>query len=419
VVNGLTKPLPAGGHVADAVYNRNQNRVYLTNPDLDRLEVFDVNDTSFKAGIPVGSDPWGIALWPADTLGANLDRVMVANSGGTDISIVDVGLGREIARHALPNFVIQSVQYEIDPQTSTLKLKVTSYDFSDRPQYLAATCRPTTGGTACAADSIYAVYGTAGTAAQAADLADRGTVRWENLTSATPQAHFFWEQAEKPPSPEYDTLEVIVDRGPTSTPDTIVSAACGIVVNLNEQAFADSTFVRNSGNFTHALFGEGGTGAKGAFDFARAMAYNGTSTITSTPCTVTLSGITFSGRLERDRGISPGIRVSDFLVNTAIPIRSVAVNFNGLTNMVRADSVYVFDEALRLRGIIGAGGNNVGMDLNFDHTFRAGTGGTPGTSGGTLDPNARLLFAASPDPEIDVFDTYFWGKVATIPSRIR
>ena len=99
------------------------------------------------------------------------------------------------------------------------------------------------------------------------------------------------DQAEKPPAPEWDTLQVVVDRGPYVAPDTILSGACGITVSINELAFADSTFVRNSGNFTHALFGEGGTGAKGAFDFARTMAYNGERTITNTTCTATLSTI--------------------------------------------------------------------------------------------------------------------------------
>jgi hypothetical protein len=420
VVRGLTKTLPSGGHVVDAVFDRNNNRVYLTNWDLDQVEVFDVTDTSFQGAIPVGSRPWGIALWPRDTLGNSADTVVVANSGGTDLSIVDVSLGRERRRHALPNFIAQTVEVQITNDQvvpPALQLKVADYDFSDRPQYLAMTCR-VAGGTACSPTNIIAVYSTAPTQAQQAVLQNRGTMRWENLTSAAPQSHFFWEQAEKLPAPETDTLQIVVDRGPVLGSDILLGASCGRTVNLVELGYADSTFTRNSGNFTHALIGEGGTGNDPALDFARAINYNVTTGLTVTACpTINLAGVLFTGREEVDDGISPGIRVRDFLVNTAIPVRSIGVNFNGLTNLVRADSVYVFDEGLRLRGLIGATGVNAGMDLNFNHAFQAGTGGTPGTSGGSLDPNDRLAFMASEDPEIDVFDTYFWGLVARIPVR--
>jgi hypothetical protein len=322
-------------------------------------------------------------------------------------------------RHALPNFLIQTVEVQITNDQvvpPAVQLKIAEYDFSDRPQYLAMTCRAA-GGTACSPTGIIAVYSTAPTQAQQGALQYRGTMRWENLTSAAPESHFFWEQAEKLPSPETDTLQIIVDRGPVLGSDILLGASCGRTVNVVELGFADSTFTRNSGNFTHALIGEGGSGNQPSLDFARAMSYNVSRGVTVNACPViTLAGVPFTGREEVDNGISPGIRVRDFIVNTAIPVRSIGVNFNGLTNLFRADSVYVFDEGLRLRGLIGATGVNAGMDLNFNHAFQAGTAGTP-TFGGSLDPNDRLAFMASTDPEIDVFDTYFWGLVARIPIR--
>ncbi|MDO8665104.1 MAG: hypothetical protein Q7J79_00720, partial [Gemmatimonadales bacterium] len=36
---------------------------------------------------------------------------------------------------------------------------------------------------------------------------------------------------------------------------------------------------------------------------------------------------------------------------------------------------------------------------------------------GSLNPNDRVLFAARPDANIDVFDTFFYGRVTTIPIR--
>jgi hypothetical protein len=417
VVHGLTTALRQGSRIVDAVYNRNRDEVYLTNVAYNQVEVFRVTDNTFATPINVGSQPWGIALWPRDTLGGNGDTVIVANSGGTDLSIVDLNLGRERRRHALPNFLIQSVQTEKDPATDSIKLKITEFDFSDRPQYLAATCRAA-GGTACSATDIIAVYSTVGTEAQQAEFPGAGTVRWENLTSASPQSHFFWEQAEVAPSPESDTLQIIVDRGRTVGSSIILAATCGRTVNIAELAFADSTFVRNSGNFTRALIGEGGSAVTPALVFARAMGYDVTGGLQVTACpTVTIQGVPFSGNEELDRGVSPGLRVRDFIVNTAVPIRSIAINFNGLTNMIRADSIYVLDNELRLRGILSSGGANPGMALNFNHAFLAGTGGTLGTSGGTLDPNERLSFSATGGPQIDVFDTYFFARVATIEIR--
>jgi hypothetical protein len=419
IVAGRTVPLPAGGRIVDAIYNRNLNEVYLTNVELDRLEVFDVASTSFASDVPVGSRPWGIALWPVDTLGANADRVVVANSGGTDLSIVDVAARREIDRHALPNFIIQAVTTERDEETGVIQIKITEHDFSDRPQYLGTTCR-TAGGTACHPDSIYAVYSTSPTIDQG-EFPLRGSIRWENIGS-TPiaESHFFWEQAVVPPDPDFDTLQVIVDRGPTLGQETILAAACGVMVDIDQLVFRDTTFVRNSGNFTHALIGEGGVVGEG---FARAVGYNGNQLVTDTPCTgtVTVGDSIFNlpaGPLKQDLGITPGIRVRDFISNTATSVNSIGINFNGLTNLVRTtDSVYVLNESLRLKGLVAVPGINAGMDLNFDHAFEAGIGGTPGTFGGTADSTNRVVFLATESPTIEIFDTFFFSRVATIPVK--
>jgi hypothetical protein len=111
VVAGVTRPLPLGGKIADAIFSANQNELYLTNPLLSRVEIFQVANTSFVAGgIPTaGPQPWGIALWPRDTLGNYADSIVVANSGGTELSIIDVrpGVRRLAWRQGLPNFIVQ------------------------------------------------------------------------------------------------------------------------------------------------------------------------------------------------------------------------------------------------------------------------------------------------------------------------
>ncbi len=413
VVAGVTRPLPKGGKVADAIYNRNLNEIYLTNVALDRLEIFRLVDTTFDPnGIATGSRPWGLALWPRDQTGANGDTVIVANSGGTNLSIIDVAGRQERRRHALPNFLIQSVQTEVDGATGLIKLKITEFDFSDRPEFVGSVCRD----PGCT--DVYAVYSTTPTESQPNPFRLRGTMRWENLTNAAPASHFFWEHAEKAPSPDTDTLQVIVDRGPGTPRDLVLSAACGVTVSMDELAFIDTTYVRNSGDFSHALIGEGGSAAGPVLEFARAIGYNATTGVTTTPCdTIVIEGVKFAGREERDNGISPAIRVRDFISNTATVVKAVSLNFNGLTNLIRADSIYVLDEGLRLIGLVPAGGVNAGMDLNFDHNFDARAGGTPGTDGGGGNPDNRLVFVARPDATIEVYDTWFYGLVGTVPIR--
>lgn len=447
VVAGVTKELPTGGLVADGIVNRGlgaAGEVYLTNWERDQLEVFDIATRSFGTPIPIGSRPWGIALWPVDTLGTNANMVMVANSGGTNISIVDMAGRIETRRHALPNFIIQSVESEINPETGQIEEKIEEFDFSDRPQFIGATCRPTDGMTTCAADSIYAVYSTTPTPGQTLPFPNLGTLRWENLTACDPglgkdcfgfdgialtgdepdsaQSHFFWEHATIPPSPDADTLRVIAER--SGTFETLLFAEQGRTVNLPSLGFRDTTFVRNSGNFTHTFIGEGGNiGAAFArvmsYDGNRALAYDTTTVITSIDSSVVPPDTTFAsfGPSVRDPGISPGTEVRDFIANTAIPVRSIGTNFNGLTNLVRADSIYIINENLRLVGLIAVGGSNYGMDLNFDHAFTADAGGTTGTDGGPGDPNDRMLFAATDNPEIVVYDTWFYGEIASIPIR--
>src|SRR5439155_1148118 len=71
VVAGTTHSLPFGGHIADAIYNSNRRELYLTNDVLGRVEVYNLATSTFDPNgiITAGPVPWGIALWPVDTLG--------------------------------------------------------------------------------------------------------------------------------------------------------------------------------------------------------------------------------------------------------------------------------------------------------------------------------------------------------------
>jgi len=429
VVAGITVPLPAGGSIADAIFNANDSTLYLTNPSLSRVEVFQVANPGLggqpgfvAAGIPTaGPQPWGIALWPRDTLGNYGDSIVVANSGGTELSIIDVrpGVRRLVWRQDLPDFLIETYRILTNPTRE----EIIVYDVSDRPQYLATVCR-TAGSPACAADSIFAIYSTTPTVSSSSPFNGRATLRMEKLknTLDTTQlfSHLFWELAGDSTlsSTSKDTLRIELRRGrPYNQQKVVLTACAGVMIELARFGLGDSTFVRNSGNFTHAFVGEGGNISTA---FARVMGYSTLGrllqgAITQTSCAT--SGVTADqGENDRDAGMTPAIDVSDFISNTGVRVHSIATNFNGATNLVRADSIYYLDEGLRLKGTSPAPNGAFGMDMNYKHAFAAGTPGTP-TFGGAGNPNDRIAFSARPDGNIDVWDTFFYGQIGLITVR--
>src|SRR6185436_15473286 len=116
----------------------------------------------------------------------------------------------------------------------------------------------------------------------------------------------------------------------------------------------------------------------------------------------------------RDLGVTPYIDVSDFISNTGVNLHSVATNFNGLTNLVRADSIYFLDEGMKLKGTAPAPIGAFGMDMNYNHAFSANDPGTPTFPPGTGNPNDRIAFSARPDGNIDIWDTFYWRLVGIV-----
>ncbi len=435
VVAGITRTFPLGGTIADAIFNTNQNELYLTNPSRHRVEIFQVASTTFVAnpitfGVGV---PWGVALWPRDTLGNYGDSIVVADAGGTQLAIVDVRPGvRQLQwRQDLPNFLIETYKVLINAGGGHT-VELTVHDVSDRPQYVATVCRVTSATSNCHADSIFALYSTTPTVSSTSPFSGRATLRMEKLVNTTIPANLFgklfWELAATGSSISADTLRIEEIRGVTSS--VVLSACGGVTVKLDAFGLGDSTYARNTGNFTHAFFGEGGDISTA---FARVMAYTTKNQLIRrpdpAPC-FTSSTTRDSGEVDVDLGMSPAVNVSDFISNTGIHVSSIATNFNGRTNVVRADSIYYLDEFLRLKAtsctLAASGGSCVtgapGMDMNYFHDFSPGGSCTPNCGSGTNRDN-RLLFAARPDGNIDVFDTFDGGRLlnagvpVTIPLR--
>ena len=394
VVAGVTRQLPAGSVVADAMYHPGKDRLYITNITQNRVEVFDLATLSFQSGINVGSRPWGIAGWPLDNTGAMRDTVLVANSGGTSISYVGLDVagvsGAEVKRYQLPNIIAYTITTSTSA-TSGLPIQVsTKYDFSDRPQYLGATCRQA--GGVCG--DVILAYSTTPTAGQSAPFqSNNGTLRWENLTTGT--SHLFFEQAIGQSAGRSDTLEIIrydtngaIDTlVPYRYTNPVTGAVSSTVVDITRIGFRDTTFVRGSGDFNRAIFGEGGS-----VNGSRAMTYNAA------------RGLDPSFPFI-DLGVSPASDVSDFIANAFSKVQGVAINRDGSLVAIRGDSTYLLNGALRQQGVLPTTAANAGIDF---HPLNDAT---------MFPLSARLIFAASSEPLIDVYDTNCYQKVAVIQIR--
>jgi len=408
VVAGSTRPLPTGGVIADALYHARTDRLYFTNIQRNQLEVFNLGDSSFKSPVIVGSRPWGIAAWPRDHNGTMSDTLLVANSGGTDISYVNLNVsssGREVFRYALPNIIAFTITSKRSPAGFLLQER-TKYDFSDRPQYIGTTCA----GTGIACGDVILTYSTTPTPGQSAPFEkNNGTLRWENLM--TGKSHFFFEQAMGQDANSADTLEILRYDARTGDESVIVPymqnavSSTGtynysIVVRKQDLGFRDTTFVRNSGNFTRAAYGEGGP-----VSGTRAMTFDVNRGFVTTVRQPDNSVATLSFPVI-DRGVSAAQDVSDFVANSFAKVQGVAMNFDGSLTGIRADSTYMLNPQLRLQGILGTTQSNAGLDF---HPTNNGPNSFPLSS--------RLVFAASAEPVIEIFDSYCYKRMSTVPIR--
>jgi hypothetical protein len=107
-----------------------------------------------------------------------------------------------------------------------------------------------------------------------------------------------------------------------------------------------------------------------------------------------------------DKGISQATDVGDLVANAFSQVQGVAMNFDGSLAGVRADSTYLLNTQLRLQGILGTTRSNGGLDF---HPLNSGPNSFPLAT--------RLVFAASAEPVIEVFDSYCYKRMGSVPIR--
>jgi hypothetical protein len=98
--------------------------VYLTNTSQNRVEVFSLSTLSFEAPIQVGSSPVGMDITPDGSL------LYVANSGGSNISVVSLAQRAELRKIQVPSNFHADSPYSIAIGNSGLALFTTTFSGS-------------------------------------------------------------------------------------------------------------------------------------------------------------------------------------------------------------------------------------------------------------------------------------------------
>ena len=179
IVYGRTYQLPQSGNIGDLAVDQTRGNVFLSNTDFNLLDVWQNTKRGFTSGtISVGSLPWGLFV------SNNPDTLLVANSGGTNISRVFIGstdvaqMHEDLANRILTrNTYVYVVTVQKDDNTGKIRLSAEGpISYSDRPQYLVQS----KGGR------IF--YSTRPTTANPA-----GTIRWLDPSLPVPDPRQIWQ----------------------------------------------------------------------------------------------------------------------------------------------------------------------------------------------------------------------------------
>lgn len=406
-VPGRTSAFPASSIVVgDLQVDTLRGNVFVSNRQSNLLHVLRPENHQWQSDVVVGAEPWGLHM------NRTGDTLLVANSGGTSISHVSLlGAPRETVSQRLQtrNDVLFQMSLEENEQGDTIVASFQSFDFSDRPQFVAQDAQGRI------------LYSTRPTA-----VAPLGTVRWvENQSGwAEPETRILARLGQNLVREEVDVtkeemtvavlhadsinfffdgrIEIFDHR--TGFPDQILRSGVRLPLsalrqitsqsgsnvkylqdaawNLEAVSFADTTYVASSRNRNWVAFGDGGR-----LDAGRVVVWHSeTATISSRQT------------------------VGDLLNNDSERVRALELNSDGSLGIARgAFGTYFFSRDLRLRGTVPeevAGGG--GAALHPDH---------PDTPSPGASSNQTLAFTVTGDRMIRILDTVHYTERGRIPLR--
>jgi len=390
VVRGLTVAPPNPGDLlADLLAD--SNRVYLSNFTRNRVEVLPLGSLTYGAPVLVGSEPWGLAL------GRFRDSLYVANSGGTNISVIPLTGGvlaeAQDRRIFTQNEKLFSVKY--DPG-----LTVTAHDYSDRPQFIAQASNGllvySTKPTASAPDGTVRIFDQRKTRSEIftgyVDRHNEGKALVVNADSAFSADGYLMVCPRRRFGDAADPACIVGTPGVVSDSLTRMrsqprNAAGGkwdtrvdIGADVDDVGLSDTTFVAVSGDRDYVAVGEGAA------------------TNARIPMFIAPAG--------GDSLVLVG-DVRDLISNTAERVIGLGLNFDGSLGVARGNQAYYFNEQLRLQGVVAVGAPPGGVAMH------PGNAGYPGG-------NFRLSFVSGIDatgPYVDVVDNFNFFRVKRLYTR--
>jgi len=399
---GLTYGMPPNSLGADIAVDTVRRTVYVSNINKNQLQAWNYSSTlSPLPAVSVGAMPWGMTI---DNSGSLL---LVANSGGTNISMVNLISRFETGRVKTANEYVFDVTYTIDQNSGDFKYQVSPpIDYSDRPQYIAQS----------ASGALY--YSTRPTS-----TAVPGTLRRiDNYLDARTEPKQIWQyashQANKYAVINSDHVSVL--KGANGAPDIITvcdhtpgneptTATCisgnrldqvvatlqaapvngnviaVIDISVESLALPDTNFVAAGGDRRRIAFGEAATGGRAGR---------------------VLSLFDPSGTPAGQEQYNIPIEVADLTNNASDKVFGLAINGNSTNIGVHGVETFFADSSLRLQGKFATFNTGAGIAFHPRNVEEQ-----------TPDSLARVAFVASGDMSIQIVDSYSYRLRGKIPLR--
>jgi len=402
VAFGLTYSMPAGSLGADIAVDSVRRTVYVSNINKNQLEAWTYGATlSPLPAVSVGAMPWGMTI---DNSGSLL---LVANSGGTNISKVNLLQRREDGRVKTANEYVFDVSYSKDENSGGFKFDVSAIiDYSDRPQYIAQS----------ASGALY--YSTRPTT-----TATPGTLRRiDNFLDDRTEPRQIWQYGafRKGKYVVLNADHVDVIKGASGTPDQIVmcdhtpgnnpSTAVCVTSFTVEAAVAELASAPTNGNLAAIkdlsveslslpdtnFVAAGGDRRRVAFGEANSGGTAGRVLLLFDP----------NGTPAGQELYSAPIEVTDLTSNASDRVFGIDINGNSTNIGVHGAETFFADSSLRLQGKFATFNTGAGIafhPMNIEEF--------------TADSLARVAFVASGDFSIQIVDSYSYRLRGRIPLR--
>jgi len=408
VVEGRTIRLADGGIIADARVDVGRRRLYLSNIDRNQIERLDFDVLAFQDPIKVGSEPFGLFLNQTE------DTLIVANSGGTNVSFVSLD-GTPTEDGARRLFTPNEVLFELTEQIVSGVIRYTGefFDFSDRPMFVAQDSRGRL------------LYSTRPTPA-----ADNGSIRRvdedpdPSSGADVPEVTFLFvgdavdDTDNKISIARVDSMFIVPGGASPSDGVRIFDHVPGFPQNvidsgvkplgaaldtlrlegsdvfssrggwvLEEVGLSDTTFLAASGNREHIAFGEGATAPTGRIIIWNAEEAGGFGSL------------------------SAPTEVADIVSNAAEVVNGVGLNEDGSLGVARGQlGAYFF-----------TGGNDPVGDLRLQGVFQEGL--QDGGAGATFHPQhdtarasneTTVAFVGTRRQSLKAIDTFHFFELGEI-----